>query len=205
MTRIFAALALITLIATPSQTQAIVRVNVAPEVGRYMLQLDLGRTGALEDNSGDKGFAWSAGWSYHADNTLGFGITIGSNPAESNVSLSNGYSLDFKYDYLTATVHVRTPTRSAFFPHLQAGFGYYKLTIDEFLPNTSSPAVSVNNEEFGMFFGIGVDYLIVSNLSIGIIGNFHYISLDQSLEQTQGLGDWYDTWDVKGVITLYGR
>jgi len=178
---------------------------VAPEVGRQVFQLDLGGTGSFEDFAGDAGFSWSAGWTYHADNTLGFGVTIGRNLSESDVFTRAGTTLDFNYSYVTATAHVRAPTRSAFIPHLQAGFGYYNLNIDETDFATNILLTSIDDGNFGMFFGVGIDYLIAPHLSLGVIGNYHFISLDQNRDQTQGLGDWYDTWDIKAVISVYTR
>jgi len=191
------------LVSAPAE--AIVRVKVAPEVGRQVFQLDLGGTGSFEDFAGDAGLAWSAGWTYHADNALGFGVTVGRNLSESNIPTGAGTILDFSYNYITATAQVRAPTRSAFIPHLQAGFGYYKLNIDETDFDTNIRVASVRDGNFGMFFGLGVDYLIAPHVSLGVIGNYHFISLDQNRIQTQGLGDWYDTWDIKGVLSFYTR
>ncbi len=190
---------------TPKTSDAIVRVKVAPEVGRHVFQLDAGGTGSFEDFAGDQGFSWSAGWTYHADNVLGLGVTVGNNAPESDVFTSVGTLLDFQYTYVTATVHVRAPTRSAFIPHLQAGFGYYNLNIDEFDRLTRVQLLSIDDNKFGMFFGFGLDYLIAPHLSIGAIANYHFVSLDQNIPQTQGLGEWYNTWDIKAVLSIYTR
>ncbi len=199
-------LLLVIFLLAPDSAQAIVRVKVAPEVGRHVFQLDLGGTGAIEDFAGDAGFAWSAGWAYHADNTLGLGVTVGRNLSESNIPITADKDADFSYKYATATVQVRAPTRSSFIPHLQAGFGLYSLNIEERkISNTTAiiPLARVDDTRFGMFFGAGLDYLVNSHVSLGVIGNYHYISVNQNIPQTQGLGDWYNTWDVKGVLTFY--
>jgi len=179
---------------------------VAPEVGRQVFQLDLGGTGSFEDFAGDAGFSWSAGWTYHADNTLGFGVTVGHNTPEVNTigneAKTNKLAMDFTY--VTATVHVRAPTRSSFIPHLQAGFGYYNLDAE--LTTLSGKYLdSSNDDDFGMFFGLGMDYLVAPHLSLGIIGNYHFVSVRQSSPISPGVGDWYDTWDIKAVISVYTR
>ena len=196
------ALAITAALLTPTSTHAITRVKVAPEVGRHIFQLDLGTSGSIEEDAADIGFAWSAAWTYHADNSLGLGITVGRNKPESNFSAINSTFLDYDFSYVAATIHVRAPTRGAFIPRLQAGFGKYSLNINQFDRATSSKLVSVDVDDFGMFYGFGVDYLIAPHLSLGVVANYHFISVNDS---DIGVGEWYDTWDLKAVITIYTR
>jgi Outer membrane protein beta-barrel domain len=198
----FSALILSIVFLTPKSAHSIVRVQVAPEVGRHVFQLDLGGTGSFEELAGDKGLSWSAGWTYHADNTLGLGVTVGKNKPESSVLTSAPSFLDYDYTYVTATIHVRAPTRSAFIPHLQAGFGKYYLNVGEFDILTNSQLFSAEVDDFGMFFGFGIDYLVAPSLSVGFVGNYHFISIGNN---NLGLGEWYDTWDLKAVVSFYTR
>ena len=104
---------------------------------------------------------------------------------------------------------MRAPTRGGFVPRVQAGFGYYDFKF-EMKDNTNDLLLdSYSDGRFGMFFGGGLDYLVAENLSVGVVGNYHFISLNQpnptNTEVTliTGLGDWYDTWDIKAVVSLY--
>ena len=55
-----------------------------------------------------------------------------------------------------------------------------------------------------IIFGKGhLDYLITESLALGVIGNYHLISMDDTLPLTSLLGDWYDTWDLKASVSFY--
>ncbi|MFQ5606715.1 MAG: outer membrane protein [Candidatus Zixiibacteriota bacterium] len=197
------------LLATPAE--GIVRVQAPPEVGIHVFEANLGLSGSLEEAAAGEDISWSAGWSYHANNTLGFGVMLGSNrPEEFDGTLFDGPTVtpgtfENKFEYITANVHVRAPTRSGFVPRLQAGFGYYQIDF-EFRPlSPGGFSERVDQGEFGMSYGVGVDYLLGSSLAVGVIGNYHLISVDDRFAITGVLGDWYDSWDLKAVISVYSR
>ena len=136
----------------------------------------MGISGSLEEAAAGGDVAWSFGWSYHANNSLGIGITIGANKPENFQTASGRF--ENKFQYLTANVHVRAPTRVGLVPHLQAGFGYYQIDF-EFRPtNPAEISERVEQGDFGMHYRVGLDYRISKSLATGVIGNYHLISLE---------------------------
>ncbi|MCH7878638.1 MAG: outer membrane beta-barrel protein [candidate division Zixibacteria bacterium] len=203
--------ALILALSLTSSAQSIVRVKSPPEVGRHVFEGSLGISGSLEEAAAGGDVAWSFGWSYHANNSLGIGISIGANSPENFEGRLKPLGVNFeipgvfenKFQYLTANIHVRAPTRVGLVPHLQAGFGYYQIDF-EFRPvDPNDFSERVEQGEFGMHYGVGLDYLISNSLAIGVIGNYHLISMDDDFDITAVLGDWYDTWDLKASISFY--
>lgn len=198
-------------LALTSGAHGIVRVKSAPEVGRHVFEGSFGISGSLEEVGGGDDVAWSFGWSYHANNSLGVGITLGSNRPEKFQGRLKPLGLSFevpgyfenKFDYVTANIHLRAPTQSGLVPRLQAGFGYYRIDF-EFRPlNPTDFSERVEQGEFGMHYGVGLDYLITENLAIGVIGNYHLISLDDRFDVTAVLGNWFRTWDLKASVSFY--
>ncbi len=198
-------------LALSSGAHGIVRVRSAPEVGRHVFEASFGISGSLEEAAGGDDIAWSLGWSYHANNSLGIGITVGSNKPESFegrlrprfVATEIPGIIENKFQYVTANIHVRAPTRGGLVPHLQAGFGYYQIDF-EFRPRDPNDfSERVDQGEFGMHYGVGLDYLITESLALGVIGNYHLISVDDRFDVTGVLGDWFDTWDLKASVSIY--
>lgn len=193
-----------------NQSWGITRVKSAPEVGRHVLQLDLGMSGAFEELTEGGKLAWSVGWSYHADRSLGIGLTVGQNKPEELV-FANNTMLATQFTYLAATVNVRSPSRAGLIPMARAGFGYYDTKFEAISSLTGMTLDSESEGRFGMFFGLGLDYLLTDNISLGIVGDYHFISLEgpqiytEQPPLTSGLGAWYDTWDIKAVVSFYSR
>lgn len=189
---------------------AIRRVAPVPEVGRHVFQAELGFSGSLEDVSGGGEEAWSVGWTYHADKVFGLGITAGGNSPEDFAGLLAINFVEYpgnftsKFTYLTGTAHVRAPTRAGWIPRLQAGFGLYR-TEFKFTEIGGSLRLEDEDDRFGMFFGGGVDYLVSENLSLGIVGNYHFTSVDDRSPLSAPLDEWFQTWDIKAVVSFYTR
>jgi len=174
----------------PQTADAIVRVAPLPEVGRHLAQGSVGIAGSSEDDADGTGLAWSALYSYHGNNPFGLAVAVGHNEPEDFSGFNN------KFTYFVAGFDIRTPTRSGFLPFIQALFGTYQIDF-------RSPGARIEKNVFGMLFGGGVDYLVTKRVGVGIVGNLHYVSLDDEIKDAQPLGDWFDTWDIKGVVTIY--
>lgn len=188
----------------PQTAGAIERVAPLPEVGRHLVQGSVGLAGSSEDAAEGTGLAWSALYSYHANNPFGLAFAVGQNEPEdfdgttrdaSGFIISSG-RFNNKFTYFVGGVDIRSPTRSGFVPFIQGLFGIYQI---DFL----SPGARFETDEFGMLFGGGVDYLVTKRIGVGFVGNLHYVSLDDEIQAEQPLGDWFNTWDIKGVITIY--
>lgn len=185
--------------------EAITRVRPVAEVGKHIFQIEGGVAGSFEELSGGESSAWALGWSYHADRSLGIGISIGRNKPENEVFKFDTFTGSF--DYVTVDIHVRAPNRSAFVPRVLAGFGYYNIELVRFqIPENR--LLTFDEGQFGMRFGAGLDVLAGDQFSIGVVATYHYISLDQpdfftEASAVDGLGNWYDTWDIKAVVSFY--
>lgn len=172
------------------RAEAIERVAPTPEVGTHLIQGAFGIAGSSEDFAEGTGVAWSALYSYHANNPFGPAVAIGQNEPEDFDGINN------KFTYFVAGFDIHSPTRSGFVPFLQALFGIYKIDF-------SSPSARIETNQFGMLFGGGVDFLVTDRVGVGVVGNLQYVSLDDEIQAMQSLGDWFNTWDIKGVVTLY--
>ncbi len=203
------ALIAFTLQSGATSANAIVRVSAPPDVGTHVFNADLGISGSLEEVTGGEDLAWSLGWTYHANNSLGIGLSAGSNRPESFAgslfsqgSRTDGF-FENKFEFVTANIHVRAPTRAGFIPHLQAGFGIYQIDFN-FTPLTPGEfSQKVEQSEFGMHYGVGLDYLVSKNIAVGVIGNYHLISMDRSFVITDVLGDWHKSWDIRAGFSFY--
>jgi hypothetical protein len=193
-----------------SNADAITRVRPTPEVGKHVFQVEAGISGSFEEATGGGAEAWSLGWSYHADRSLGIGITIGkAKPEDFEGLLSENFIVRdgvfrSELSFTTVTIHVRAPSRSGLVPRVVAGFGVYSpdLSFAPLIPNDFIP-LKYDETEFGMFFGFGVDYLIGDQLSLGIVGDYHFVSVDEVSPLTLPLDNWFDTWDIKAVVSFY--
>lgn len=188
-----------------SDSHAITRVRPVPDVGKHIFQVGGGLSGSFEENAEGGSGAWSLGWSYHADRSLGIGVTFGGLEPEESIFVSDEFTASLSF--VTVDVQVRAPTRGGFVPRVLAGFGYYDTEFTRFLIPENT-VLKLDEGRFGMRFGAGLDALIGDRFSVGIIGNYHFVSLDRPElfappTAVDGLGEWYDTWDIKAVFSLY--